>query len=260
MTAGIAPVAVHHPTCNVLSNCAQPKIEEYAVIGDCRAAALVSNHGSLDWLCWPKFDSPSIFAALLDPQKGGFWKIAPATPFRTRRAYIENTNVLQTHFTCSDGEATLTDLMPVMNEEDKRKALIPNHELVRQLGCKDGSIEVKVDFHPRADYGAKPLRIGDLRKLGMRIDAGSGSFWLRTNCPMVIDRGRAHAVVNMKRGDVLHFSLTYAEEASLLLMPKRRLRFYLCSGSISATGSSAQWNGGMRGLADVPIADRTKRA
>lgn len=74
------------------------KIQEYGFIGDCRAAALVSRYGSIDALCWPRFDSPSIFAALLDPEKGGYWSIAPTMAFHTERAYIHDTNVLETIF------------------------------------------------------------------------------------------------------------------------------------------------------------------
>src|SRR5438270_13164396 len=64
-----------------------PKIQDYAVIGDCRAAALVSRYGSLDWLCWPRFDSTAIFSALLDQEKGGHWSITPASSCRFERAY-----------------------------------------------------------------------------------------------------------------------------------------------------------------------------
>jgi len=76
-----------------------PKIQDYAAIGDGRSAALVSREGSLDWLCWPRFDSPSLFGGLLDGQAGGAWGIAPTGPgCRAERWYVDGTNVLQTRF------------------------------------------------------------------------------------------------------------------------------------------------------------------
>src|SRR5512146_2845954 len=94
----------------------QPRIHDYGVIGDCRAAALVSSRGSLDWLCWPRFDSPPIFAAILDPQRGGKWSISPEGPFEAKSAYVSNSNVLETRFRSASGEAVLTELMPVASE------------------------------------------------------------------------------------------------------------------------------------------------
>src|SRR5438094_262303 len=97
-------------------------IDDYALIGDCRAAALISRAGSIDWLCWPRFDSPSLFAALLD-DGAGHWQLAPTAPFAARRAYLPETNVLTTTFDTDGGRLTVTDLMPVASEEDKRIAL-----------------------------------------------------------------------------------------------------------------------------------------
>src|SRR5207248_9959156 len=111
------------------------RIDDYAIIGDRRSAALVSRQGSLDWLCWPRFYSPSIFGALLD-ERAGRWTLAPVAPFRSSRRYLENTNVLQTRFETTAGSLLLTDLMPVASEGDKRRFLFPEHEILRILECK----------------------------------------------------------------------------------------------------------------------------
>src|SRR5204862_7251142 len=97
-----------------------PKIQDYAVIGDGRSAALVSRHGSIDWLCWPRFDSSAIFAAILDSDRGGFWSLAPADITRADREYMAASNVIRTSFTTTTGKATLTELMPVASEDYKR--------------------------------------------------------------------------------------------------------------------------------------------
>src|SRR5215208_134608 len=88
-------------------------IGDYALIGDCRGAALVSRDGSLDWLCWPRFDSPSLFAALLDAREGGRFRVRPVGPHRAERRYLPDTNVLETVFRGPSGAVALRDLMPV---------------------------------------------------------------------------------------------------------------------------------------------------
>ncbi len=70
------------------------EIHDYAIVGDCRSAALISRFGSCDWLCWPRFDSPSLFAAILDEERGGRFSISPAGEFQSRRSYLGETNVL----------------------------------------------------------------------------------------------------------------------------------------------------------------------
>jgi GH15 family glucan-1,4-alpha-glucosidase len=75
-----------------------PKIQEYAAIGDGRAAALVSSRGSIDWLCWPQFDSPSLFAGIIGGPAGGCWSVAPARVATVAREYVDDTNVLRTRF------------------------------------------------------------------------------------------------------------------------------------------------------------------
>jgi GH15 family glucan-1,4-alpha-glucosidase len=107
-------------------------IKDYAIIGDCRSAALVSRSGSIDWLCWPRFDSPSIFGALLD-DLAGRWRIAPRESFRVTRQYAGNSNVLQTRFRTATGTAVMTDAMPAASEDDKRRLFLPDHQIIRMV-------------------------------------------------------------------------------------------------------------------------------
>src|SRR3990172_6016753 len=107
-----------------------PLIGDYAIIGDCRSAALVARDGSLDWLCLPRFDSPSLFAALLDRERGGSFTVRPRESFTSVRRYVDDTNVLETTFTTEEGTIRLLDLMPVSSEADKRTDLAPEHELL----------------------------------------------------------------------------------------------------------------------------------
>src|SRR5690606_18950628 len=86
-------------------------IRDYGVIGDGRSAALVAKNGAIEWLCWPRFDSPSIFAAVLDANRGGAWRIAPRGSFRTARAYLPDTNVLATTFVGPSGAGRGVDTL-----------------------------------------------------------------------------------------------------------------------------------------------------
>ena len=194
-----------------------PKIQDYGVIGDCRAAALVSRYGSIDFLCWPRFDSPSIFAAILDQEKGGHWSIAPAGTYQTTRSYIGDSNVLQTSFTCASGRATLTDLMPVYSDEFKRQNLLPDHELVRQLRCEQGEVEFVMEFCPRPNYGRDAIRIRDCGALGCQFSVGRGAYWLRSSIPLKDFGPAARIIIRLKHGDVANFSLSYAQEAPITL-------------------------------------------
>lgn len=200
-----------------------PSIGDYAILGDCRAAALVSRDGSVDWLCWPRFDKGAIFAALLDREHGGFWRIAPSGSYRSRRAYLENSNLLQTTFESGTGTATLTDLMPALSEAAKRNRLVPDHELIRVLECTTGYVEVQVHFSPRQNYGSSGVRITKLAKLGYRMEGGKGTYWLRVNTPLEIQHGYQGDFISgnaaLREGQKIYFSLSYAEEAPAVIPP-----------------------------------------
>jgi GH15 family glucan-1,4-alpha-glucosidase len=194
-----------------------PSIQEYAIIGDCRAAALVSRDGAIDWLCWPRFDSPSLFGGLLDAS-AGCWKISPATPFRSQRRYLPGTNILETTFRTATGALTLTDLMPVASESDKRGELVPEQEILRILECNEGSAAVEMVFEPRPEYGRGAPRFHDAGGLGLRMETRAGLLILRTELPLPapVD-GRVTARVALQAGQALHFSLTMATDWPAIL-------------------------------------------
>src|SRR5215212_8719934 len=100
-------------------------IADYALIGDCETGALVSRHGSIDWLCWPRFDSDACFAALLGTPDNGRWRIAPATEkFQVSRKYRKDTLILETRFETDEGVATLIDFMPLRNDTSDLMRLV----------------------------------------------------------------------------------------------------------------------------------------
>jgi len=124
---------------------------------------------------------------------------------------------LQTRFCCGSGEATLTDLMPVASEKFKRIAMLADHELVRQVVCTEGEIEIQVEFRPRAAYGRSAVPLRDHGKLGLRFESGRGVYWLRCNRPLQVESDRARGTIVLKRGATLDFSLSYAEESPAVL-------------------------------------------
>jgi GH15 family glucan-1,4-alpha-glucosidase len=128
----------------------------YGAIGDGHTCALVGANGSLDWLCMPRFDSPSVFGALLDAEAGGFFRVSPAhNAFDSLQAYDDATNVLQTLFRRDgDGVAVLTDLMPWNG--DPRSSI---HEVLRLIEGREGSLEMEIVFDPRFDYGRGETRL-----------------------------------------------------------------------------------------------------
>jgi len=143
-------------------------IQDHAVIGDGRSAALVSQEGAVDWLCWPRFDSPALFGALVDTRAGGFWIIRPTAPSRTRQQYLQGTNVLQTGFENEAGAVVLTDFMPADFEEQKQRMLFPEHELVRRVWCERGECKLEIRFVPRGDFGRRVVNFRDAGALGLR--------------------------------------------------------------------------------------------
>ena len=200
-----------------------PKIQDYAIIGDGRSAALVSNRGSIDWLCWPRFDSPSIFGAIVDPKIGGSWSIRPAHDSKVSRRYLDKTNVLETTFTNGAVKIILTDFMSVTSEQKKRKRLWPEHEIMRQVGCEGADADVIFEFNPRLDYGRVVPKIDNVGKLGWRFGLGTHVYTLRSDVDLDFkqsgDSPHAIAKVRLKAGETMAFSLNFSEEGPAVLPP-----------------------------------------
>jgi len=127
------------------------RIGDYGIIGDLRTVALIGNDGSIDWLCLPCMDSPSIFAALLDEEKGGRFSVSPADPWDSTAAYIPGTNILTTTFRTRTGEMKLTDFMP-LSEETGIALEEGRPEIYRLIEITHGELRAQVTFTPRPDY------------------------------------------------------------------------------------------------------------
>ena len=129
-------------------------IEDYALIGDLHTVALVGKNGSIDWCCIPRFDSPSVFGAILDAQKGGFFRISPPTTpgMGRKQLYLPETNILITRFLTVDGVGEITDFMPVKREGSSHH----QHHIIRAVAVVRGSLS----SDSRAHLSLSPLEDG----------------------------------------------------------------------------------------------------
>ncbi len=198
-----------------------PAIADYAIIGDCRSAALVSRWGAVEWLCWPRFDSPSVFAAMLDRDRGGSFTVHPTGPFEVSRRYVEGTCVLETTFRTPTGVLVLTDLMPVASEHDVRRELAPEREILRRLACTEGVVEVRATCDPRPDYGRVVPRPRSRGVLGTWYEHLGRALVLRSDGALHLagDRAALSASETLRAGDVRYLSLVCATGEPAVLPP-----------------------------------------
>jgi GH15 family glucan-1,4-alpha-glucosidase len=185
----------------------QPNIKDYAIIGDCRTAALISREGSLDWLCLPNFSSPSAFARLLDPRAGHF-SIRPRGPFVVERRYVPETAVLETTFRTDGGVARLTDLCPI---SDSVGSLLPMREVLRIVEGIGGVVDLEAEFAPRLNYGRVRAPIRRLTDTVWRCDDTSQLLLLNSNVELVDNGPTLRAMLRITAGERRHFSLSSVE-------------------------------------------------
>ncbi len=129
------------------------RIDDHGVIGDLRTCALIANDGTIDYLCWPELDSPSVFAALLDSEEAGRFTLAPDWPqARRQQLYLPDTNILQTRWLADEGVAEITDYMPICDESSKVPRLVRRVKMVR------GTATFQLVCAPRHDYARAETR------------------------------------------------------------------------------------------------------
>jgi GH15 family glucan-1,4-alpha-glucosidase len=196
-------------------------IGDYALIGDCRGAGLVSRSGSLDWLCLPRFDSPALFGALLDADRGGRFSIRPSGAFDVERHYVSDTNVIETIFRTETGAVLLRDCMPVLSEEEKRTRLVPHHEVLREVDALEGEVEIDILYAPRPNFGLMAPRLRERGRLGIWCEANCGALLLQSEVPLVVDRAglTARGRISLRAGERRVLSLVVSEDAPAVMPP-----------------------------------------
>jgi GH15 family glucan-1,4-alpha-glucosidase len=192
---------------------AYPPIHDYALVGDCRTGALVSSRGSIDWLCLPRFDSPSCFNRLLDWDRGGYCQIQPTGFYRTKRFYQGPTAVLATEFETEAGRARLTDLMPVSADARQAAVQFPLRQVLRRIDGLEGSVEFSLTLKLRPDDGRTVPRFEQRGRAGYSADFGGRMLFVAVDLPMDIGQGTLSARAVVSRGESVTLWLSYAEDA-----------------------------------------------
>ncbi len=182
------------------------KIEHYGLIGNLETCALVGNDGSIDWLCTPHLESPSVFGAILDSEKGGRFCIQPVAEYSTSQKYIDRTNVLQTFFSTESGTATLTDFMTPVYEMTELTG--KPRSLFRKIECSEGSIEIQMDFTPRFDY-ARNIPLIQKKNGGVLALSGDQQLFLYSNGRLKPNIQEVTSNKKMTKGDSLWFIVSY---------------------------------------------------
>ena len=160
------------------------RIEDYALIGDCHTAALISKEGSIDWLCLPRFDSSACFTAILGNKNHGRWLIAPVDPVReVRRQYREGTLILETVFVTDEGEVALIDFMPVVGQDP---------DLVRIVEGRKGKVKMHTELILRFDYGSMVPWVRKIER-GITAIAGPDTVEVRADVPL---RGKGMTTIS----------------------------------------------------------------
>jgi GH15 family glucan-1,4-alpha-glucosidase len=179
------------------------RIEDYALIGDCETAALVAKDGSIDWLCWPRFDSSACFAALLGTPDNGRWILCPAVPAKSiRRRYRPETLILETEFETERGSVMVIDFMPLRGGQSN---------LVRIVRGVRGQVSMKMELILRFDYGESVPWVTRMTGASIRAISGPNKVLLRTAVPIHGEDLRTISEFTVNEGQSIPFVLSYTE-------------------------------------------------
>jgi GH15 family glucan-1,4-alpha-glucosidase len=183
-------------------------IENYGIIGDLHTVALVGMDGSIDFMCFPAFDSPTIFAALLDHEKGGRFQLSPLfdEAAKQKQLYLSDTNILLTRFLSTDGVAEISDFMPL-------EEMGHSHDIVRRAKTIRGEVRFRMVCAPRFDYGRAGHRIEQKDTELLFLSAGTErlALRLRSTVPLRVENGAAVAEFTLRANETAGFVLEQAE-------------------------------------------------
>jgi len=176
------------------------RIEDYALLGDCETAALVSKNGSIDWLCWPSFSSEACFCALLGTEENGYWRISPANDaYASTRRYRGHTLILETIFECDEGAVKLIDFMPIREHHS---------DVVRIVEGLRGKLPLRMELALRFDYGRTVPWVTALND-GIRAVAGPNLVMLHSSVPVRGENLKTVADFTVQSGEREWFTLAY---------------------------------------------------
>ena len=184
-------------------------IEDHGIIGNLHTAALVGSEGTIDWLCLPAFDSPSVFAAILDDEKGGHFSLRPERYDRAQQLYLPNTNVLLTRFLSPEAVVEVLDFMPV---PDKRGGRQNRHRLIRNVRVVRGRMTLEADCRPAFDYARQSHRVSK-SKQGVVFEGAGMRLGLSSDAPLTAeDGGGARSRFTLGDGEQATFVLSALED------------------------------------------------
>jgi GH15 family glucan-1,4-alpha-glucosidase len=184
-------------------------IESYGVIGDMHSVALVGMNGSIDWLCLPRFDSPSVFGRILDDKKGGYFSIAPECKCHHKQMYLSDTNVLVTRFLSDKGIAEVTDFMPIRTQSGGTTRQ-HGHQLIRHARAIREPVTLHLHCEPAFDYGRQAHTV-HLTEKGAIFDSAVGSFALLCSNHLRIENNAVVAEFTLQPGETITFALRHDE-------------------------------------------------
>ncbi|MFB6212341.1 MAG: glycoside hydrolase family 15 protein [Candidatus Magasanikbacteria bacterium] len=187
-------------------------IQNYGIISNKKTAALISKEGSLDWLPVSRIDSSSIFASILDDEKGGSWKIEPRKEHRSFQEYIENTRILVNEFETETGKAKVINFFaidPTSNKNDEG-----NLALFRQIKGIEGEVEFKISFSPAPDYGRKGINV-EKRMDGFKIVSENNTYYLQSSHEYEIKNKSLDQYLTIQKGERESFLFTAKEPSSV---------------------------------------------